>query len=293
MATNDTTNNNAAKPTPKPQLKPELTFYPAFCFRASPTNFAWVKIGAADVHRLSRRAGFREQGLFFYQNHPIRFVNLVGVIVARVDVPRRTILTLDDSTGATVDVVVLKGDSGPGSSSVTVPDSKESKGGDDDNALLKEFYVTSTTRTPIDIGPLLQPGRLFQIKGTLSIFRSTMQVQLERFFTVADTKAEMRFVEARCRFLLEVLSVPWFVGEEAIEDLKVEADEEGRKIEEEQASIRRRGRKRAEREERERRKIEKRWEREEAMREKEASVAKEVGREYMQEIERRRGIPTV
>lgn len=53
MATNDT-NNNAAKLKPKPSL----TFYPAFCFKASPTNFTWVKIGAADVHRLKRRVGF-------------------------------------------------------------------------------------------------------------------------------------------------------------------------------------------------------------------------------------------
>lgn len=62
MATSDTTsnwsyknkdrsnsNNNASKQKPKPP------FYPAFCFIASPTHFAWVKMGAADVHRLTRR----------------------------------------------------------------------------------------------------------------------------------------------------------------------------------------------------------------------------------------------
>ncbi|KAE8379920.1 hypothetical protein BDV26DRAFT_258533 [Aspergillus bertholletiae] len=42
----------------------ELFFYPAFCFRASPTHFAWVKMGAADVRRLKRKAGF--EALFFY-----------------------------------------------------------------------------------------------------------------------------------------------------------------------------------------------------------------------------------
>lgn len=32
-----------------------LTFYPAFCYKASPTHFAWVKMTAADVHRLKTR----------------------------------------------------------------------------------------------------------------------------------------------------------------------------------------------------------------------------------------------
>ena len=38
----------------------------------------------------------------------MRFVCVVGVIVARTDVYKRTILTLDDSSGATIDVAVLK-----------------------------------------------------------------------------------------------------------------------------------------------------------------------------------------
>lgn len=35
-----------------------LVFYPAFCFKASPTHFTWVKIGAADVHRLRKYGSF-------------------------------------------------------------------------------------------------------------------------------------------------------------------------------------------------------------------------------------------
>ncbi|KAL2872811.1 OB-fold domain-containing protein [Aspergillus lucknowensis] len=279
-----------------------LTFYPAFCFKASPTHFTWVKMGASDIHRLMRRVEFGDQGLFFYKNHPIRFVNLVGIIVARADVPRRTIITIDDSSGATVDVVTLKRDSASASasstftSSATVPVGttstrgnvdRDNVDGSDGDGLRKEFHVTSTTHTPIDITPL-QPGRLFQIKGTLSVFRSTMQVHLERFFTVPDTNAEMRFVEARCRFLVEVLSVPWFVGEEDIAALRLEGDEVGKKVEEDQEKARRRKRRRVEREERDTRNIEKLWEREEAIRKKEARRASEAGVELMRRLESRR-----
>ncbi|KAL4777457.1 hypothetical protein BDW60DRAFT_3350 [Aspergillus nidulans var. acristatus] len=294
MATSDTTSNWSYKNTDRSnnnnnasKQKPNLPFYPAFCFRASATHFAWVKMGAADVHRLTRRLEYGERGLFFYQNHPIRFVNLVGIIVARADVPRRTILTLDDSTGATVDIVVLKSDS-PSIPAAATAESKAKNDTDVDSkdGAQKEMHLTSTTQTPIDITPL-QPGKLFQIKGTLSTFRSTNQVQLERFFPVPDTKTEMRFVEARMRFLVEVLSVPWALDEEDIESLRMQADEEGRRIDDEQTRHRRRARKRAEREERERRRIEKLWEQEEVVREREGRIAREAGRDYMLELERR------
>ncbi|KAL4978507.1 hypothetical protein BDW66DRAFT_14857 [Aspergillus desertorum] len=277
-------NNNAAK------CKPHLPLYPAFCFRASPTHFAWVKMGAADVHRLTRRLEYGEQGLFFYQNHPIRFVNLVGIIVARVDVPRRTILTLDDNTGATVDIVVLKNDSSSIPIAATAEhNSRNDAGVDKRNGRQKEMHLTPSTQTPIDITPL-QPGKLFQVKGTLSTFRSTNQIQLERFFPVPNTKAEMRFVEARMRFLVEVLSVPWVLEEGDIEKLRMLADEEERRIEEEQARRRRRARKQAEREERERRRVEKLWEQEEVIRGIEGRAAREAGREYMLDIEKRNGV---
>ncbi|KAL2825163.1 hypothetical protein BDW59DRAFT_161880 [Aspergillus cavernicola] len=295
ISNNNNNNNDDDDDDASPTPSEELSFYPAFCYKASPTHFVWVKMGAVDVRRLQRKVEFGDQGLFFHLNHPIRFVNLIGIVVARVDVPRRTILTLDDSSGAVVDVVVLKAETTTTTPSVAVAvaaQKQKQNAWDNDNdegkAGRQEMHVTSTTHAPMDISPL-QPGKLFQLKGTLSIFRSTVQVHLERFFFVPDTKAEMHFVEARCRFLVEVLSVPWFVGEGDIARLRVEADEEGTKVEEEQARVRRRGRRRVDREERDRKKIEEVWEKEEVMREKGARVAREVGGEYMREIGRRQG----
>lgn len=43
-----------------------LIFYPAYCFKASPTHFAWVKMALADVHRLQRRKGFEGEFYFFH-----------------------------------------------------------------------------------------------------------------------------------------------------------------------------------------------------------------------------------
>ncbi|KAL4958719.1 OB-fold domain-containing protein [Aspergillus stella-maris] len=319
MATNDTRfnsteattkkSNNATKHPPKTQ--PNLPFYPAYTFNSSPTNFTWVKLSTANVHRLTRRSEFGEPGLFFYKNHPIRFVNVLGVIVARTDVPRRTILTIDDSSGANVDIVVLKNDavvvpapapapastltgSNPNAKAKPNPkpnaDASASANSTDETTITRETHLTSTTHEVIDITHLT-PGKTFQIKGTLSIFRGIMQINLERFFSVPSTNAEMRFLEARTRFLLDVLSHPWYLDENEIETLRLQADEEGRKVEEDQARLRKRGRKREVREEKIRRRIEEAWEREEKGREEEARVVAEAGREYMRlrALKRRRG----
>ncbi|KAL5336458.1 hypothetical protein BJX70DRAFT_389982 [Aspergillus crustosus] len=283
--TNDTTSINASSKHP---------IYPAFCFRASPTNFAWVKLGITDIHRLERRVEFGDQGLFFYKNHPIRFVNVLGLILTRVDVPRRTIITLDDSTGATIDVVILKKEDSASSGAIPVAASKASNANENDDndnedkqQTQRETHQSATTNTPLNITPLT-PGKLVQIKGTLSIFRSTMQINLERFFPVRDTNAEMRFLEARDKFFVRTLSVPWVLGKEEVERLRVEADEEGRRVEEEQSRVRGRGKRKAEKEERDRLRIERRWEKEEKMRENEGDVAREVGREFMERVQKRR-----
>jgi hypothetical protein len=71
MATSDTTSNWSYKNTDRSnnnnnasKQKPNLPFYPAFCFRASATHFAWVKMGAADVHRLTRRLEYGGSSFF-------------------------------------------------------------------------------------------------------------------------------------------------------------------------------------------------------------------------------------
>lgn len=42
--------------------------YPAFCFKASPTHFAWVKMAIADVHRLQKPREFDGK---WYMNTPL------------------------------------------------------------------------------------------------------------------------------------------------------------------------------------------------------------------------------
>ncbi|GJP91020.1 hypothetical protein CBS115989_2387 [Aspergillus niger] len=222
----------------------DLEFYPAYCFKASPTHFTWVKMAAVDVLRLKRRPEFPDPKIYFYKNHPIQYISLLGLITSRTEFPTVTILTLDDSSGVTLDVVVQKATPNSTPSS-TLPTS-----------FTPTQHISPTTSLALDISPYA-PGTFAHLKGTISTFRGVNQLQLERVFPVRDTNAEMRFLDQRSRFLVEVLDVPWRLGREEVERLRRELDMDE---EEEEERVRR---KRRRREERDRRRMGKMREREE------------------------------
>lgn len=237
------------------------------------------------------------QKVFFYQNHPIRFVCVAGIIVARTEIFRRTILTLDDSSGATLEVAVLHADPNASMKNESLQSSKsgvETDEPDLDNSeelagrqSNQTVHVSATDRAALDISSLV-PGTMVKLKGTLMIYRQTMQLQLERFVVLPDTNAEMQFVDERVHFLVDVLSVPWILLEEEIAQLKLEAEQGDIKAVEERKRAARRNKRRVEREEKDQRHIQKRYEREEKRRAKEASVCKEDGARVMQDIRRKR-----
>ncbi|KAF5867027.1 hypothetical protein ETB97_006873 [Aspergillus alliaceus] len=243
-------------------------------------------MGAIDVHLLKRRAEFEEQSTFFYLNHPVRFISIVGIIVARTEYPALTILTVDDSSGATIDVIVYKVPVTEDDNNQSARSGKDSRAGDLQSAYATK-HVAATNKTALDATALV-PGTVVRIKGTLSMFRGTMQVQLERVSVIQDTNAEMRFLDQRSRHLVEVLSVPWSLTEEEMVKLRYEADEEEERLEEEQEKIKRRQRRRIEREEKDQRRIQKLWEREEKQRAKEALYCRDAGARFMRDFKERK-----
>jgi hypothetical protein len=71
----------------------------------SPTWFAWNKLTASDVYRLREERDFEGQNIWFWLNHPIKHVRLVGVVVQfeLVGFGRYILITLDDSSGANIE----------------------------------------------------------------------------------------------------------------------------------------------------------------------------------------------
>lgn len=183
---------------------PLHTLHPRRYFDASPTWFAWNKLTAHDVHALRTEPGFEGQNIYFYRNHPIRYVRLVGLIVG-IDVVaggKYILLALDDGSGACITVKITrrevkKNDDGVAEllSSTTV-----------DNLTVHSDFALPTILIDdqaVDIGTVLR------CNGTLSSFRNVRQLELLRVWIVKDTAREAEAWADAAKWKQEVLSKPW------------------------------------------------------------------------------------
>ncbi|MCJ1382335.1 hypothetical protein MMC17_005448 [Xylographa soralifera] len=160
---------------------PSLSFYPAYCFSASPTFSTWAKLTAVDVHTLTTREGFEAQKIYFYLNHPIKWVRLVGVIVAFDASDYRFTFCLDDSSGKIVEVTCPRdrtGVTGVGPSANNAHDLAISK----TPAQLPSFKGRTLSGISVDLAGF-DVGSVVKVKGGVGAFRGGRQVELERIST--------------------------------------------------------------------------------------------------------------
>lgn len=287
----------------------KLTFYPAYTFRASPTWFKWVKLTCSDIHATLqphqkyssvttgavRDARFNAHGrnnpplLLFYLNHPIQFVQVIGVVVAVEEYfDKFWLFTVDDSSGATIDVTCPRPEKkheGHGSSRPALNTTGDVQKQKDDGAEHDphpdsdpdhELLLLQSTISRLDIGTAVQA------KGTLTTFRGTRQLSLLRLSIIPSTSQEMRLISSRSQFYSSVLSDPWSLTRE--DQRKLQAEAQGERDEEIERAKKRRNRDRMkrEREERHSRAIQREYEREEETRKREAEQARSWGEELKQ-----------
>ena len=304
-------------PEPHPIESTSLTFYPAYIHRSSPVYFSWVKLTCHDIHNtLQPHKGFSagndhlqqwghrdQQLLLFYLNHPIQFVALVGVIVAFEDYfDKFWLFTIDDSSGATVEVKCRK----PVQANGQVDERDKARGKDhgDSHALHGQSSVGNTTTNKDNLDASGNPkhatsnvdaeesartetmskidvGVVVHVKGTITTFRETRQIYLERITVVPDTNAEMRFRESLVTLRCRVLSHPWIIPAGKQRELLDEArrEAEGDMGRERRQAERHARRKR--REERDTEKIGRHFEKEARLRDRGAEKAREEGRRLL------------
>jgi hypothetical protein len=230
---------------------PQLHFYPAYCHNASPTYFTWVKLTASDIHHsLRSRPGFVNHNnnvsyqrqhshsppsLLFYLNHPIQFVCVVGIVVGFDDHERFWLFTVDDSSGATVDVTCRKPENvkeqnedssaRPNSNAALAQDAAaEARKGKNQG---RNDAATDETNARLEVLSRVDLGSVVKVKGTITTFRSVRQIALERLEIVPDTNAEVRFWTQRTQLFADVLSKPWVVS----------VDEQARLLKEAQGEV--------------------------------------------------------
>ena len=272
-----------------------LTFYPAYAFKASPTWWKWVKLSCHDVHtalqphekyaHVTVPHGTTTNGptsthgrrdaplLLFYLNHPIQFVQVIGVVVAYEEYfGKFWLFTVDDSSGANIDVTCPKAvqETAQTTLQARVPSKPTIQQQHNDEDITAEQLLHTTLST-------LTIGTVVQAKGTLTTFRSTRQLTLLRLTIVPSTTHEMALISSRTEFYSSTLSSPWILSRAEVKKLRAGADDDKDEEIERARKRRKRKQKRVEREERHRRLIEQEYAAEEEEREQEAEVAKKHG----------------
>ncbi|KAH6633231.1 hypothetical protein C7974DRAFT_167951 [Boeremia exigua] len=175
--------------------------YPAYCFQSSPTYDAWVKLTAADIHALRSEPDFRGQNIYFYLNHPIRYVRVVGVVVAIDDINfRYTALTLDDGSGTTVELKIVR----------IGPDEQAFKKNSSNTTISNVNVVSHVGIFEVTVDDhSLDIGTVLKAKGTISEFRGMKQMELKRVQVVSSTNEELQAWAETAAFKTAILSIPW------------------------------------------------------------------------------------
>ncbi|KAG5517920.1 hypothetical protein PMAC_000375 [Pneumocystis sp. 'macacae'] len=166
-------------------------FYPPFLFHHSPVYHTWVKLFASDVYTLRVIEGFEDGPTLFWLNHPIRWVHLMGVVVAMERYEKRdfvasNMLTVDDASGQIAELIL-----------------KEDK----HRQLIPEMP---------DAEGLLEIGTRIRVRGTFIRFHGRRQIRVIKLGTkkrnvINDPNIEVMGWEERLRLKQEVLSKAWFV----------------------------------------------------------------------------------
>ncbi|KAI4135987.1 MAG: hypothetical protein LQ347_000164 [Umbilicaria vellea] len=211
-----------------PKLPPApLIFYPAHCFPLSPTFNAWAKVTATEVHALQEHQGFEGQNIFFHRNHPIKWIRVVGVIVALDVYPTRWILIIDDSSGETLEVMCPRLISTDHSTTI------------DTVAVAEDFRIDTKSNTlgitatglSIDLAGV-DVGSIVKVKGGIGEFRGVRQMTLEKISTLHTTNDEAHAWSELSHFRATILNHPWVVSHEEQRSSLEEADGTRRRKEE-------------------------------------------------------------
>jgi hypothetical protein len=124
-------------------------------------------------------------------------VRIAGVVIAVDEREGKHIYTVDDSSGAIIEcVVVVAPRLGPGTTA--------RKGTTTSNA--KDAQPLPVVDAPIDI------GHTIDIKGSLSTWWEKRQIRAERVVHLHSTEQEVLFWEKVTLLRREVLSKPWVLG---------------------------------------------------------------------------------
>ncbi|KAI1310695.1 hypothetical protein F5Y03DRAFT_25573 [Xylaria venustula] len=211
-----------------------LVYYPQYCFHLSPTINAWCPLRAIDVAGLGSRPGFEDINVFFYLNHPIRWVRILGVVVAVDHYYGHQVYTIDDSTGQCIECTlpVPTTRSGSDKAKTTEPSTLHS------NTINKSNGAETRMTDTVPVAPLpadVDVGTILDVKGSVKIFRGQKQIKIEKAARVLSTTQEVCFWDKIRDFRRDTLSQPWILKDREVRKCRKLQQAEASDLEEKKA----------------------------------------------------------
>lgn len=172
---------------------------------------SWSFFRAAEIHDLDQHDGFEGESFYFYKNLPIKWVRVVGIVVAIDEFSGRRVYTVDDSSGACIECTVAMPTAPQDSNEVS---SKAREKGAQSSELFPDIGVCS----------------IVDVKGGLSTFRDEKQINIAKMHALRTTAEEVALWERRSQFRKAVLDKPWVLRDEDIRKCRKQAERSGEEI---------------------------------------------------------------
>ncbi|KAF8866937.1 hypothetical protein BDZ45DRAFT_178389 [Acephala macrosclerotiorum] len=239
----------SALPDSNPDDDSELTIYPDYCHTLSPTIGKWVPLRARDVHVLKVVGAFSEQRiLWHFNNHPIKWVKVTGVVVAVDEFKEKRIYTLDDSSGACVECTAIAPPDAPSTIGPHVPkhleqlaaieaqaakvkqDERGKGKGNMNSVVVREEKKTPSVQDPVVPWVEVDVGTIVKIKGRVGRnWLGQMQVEIIKVEVIHGLDTEVKAWNETREFRENVLGKPWVVSKEEEERCRMTRERELRK----------------------------------------------------------------
>ncbi|KAF5972809.1 DnaJ like subfamily C member 9 [Fusarium bulbicola] len=198
--------------------------YPRYCFHLAPTVNQWCLFRVTDIHELGQYEGFEGENFYFFGNLPIKWVRIVGLVVAIDEFASRRVYTIDDSSGACIECTI----------SIPISGEDDGRATTGDAAPKKADIDPPQTQDPF---PNIDVGCVVDVKGGLSTFRDERQLTIEKMTKVPGTAQEVSLWEKRVKFKSEVLDKPWVLRSSEIRRCRKEAERSEEEAERKQKRI--------------------------------------------------------
>ncbi|XP_025736753.1 CST complex subunit STN1 isoform X3 [Callorhinus ursinus] len=167
------------KPNPSLPMQPESSQCeeetPSLLWGLDPVFLAFAKLYIGDI--LDLKESRQVPGVFFYNGHPIKQVEILGTVIGRREKDAFFSYGVDDSTGV-INCICWKKSNNTESSSATT--AAATLGELNLTSQLKKLQDTIERKTKIEIGDIIQ------IRGYVHTYREEREIRVTTYYKVED-----------------------------------------------------------------------------------------------------------